>query len=258
MARTKQTGHSSALRRESLVSVQVKLPPTPPLTELCKSALAQDGKGDSFPFFRLPPELRNKIYQQCYSSHKLVLGYWPRAKRAFTRWTIYEDNETLEETLTQRGRLLRLLLACKTAYIEAISVLYAGVRFRVNLLSYINSLVRLVGPNGRHLIKDIEQWHHVFKRPVLCRLDPLVHELVGLKKLTIQMTVDHYSFEKQGDDMHPVCVLRDVELQIKGHGDSFEDDLHEAEEQKFQAYRDAMIAHVAQSRLEGQISSAKR
>lgn len=241
----------------------------PPFEVILSTALAQGRANTGVGFFDLSPEVRKMIYSQFDRSKYWYFGDGVDRWQRVSQYNMLDFNPLrkqnwrshsyqIESLVRYTDRpLLALIGTCRKIYAKALPVLYGEMIFRYDNISHLNSLLERVGPNGRACIQYIKQWNVVensTKRTY--KLKPIASGFENLKRLTIFLTQSQYAFEKTGDDMHPICTLREVALEVLPCDDL--EHVHpcwprtskwyKEHKDECEAFAAKMVAHVAQPR----------
>ena len=181
-------------------------PPIPPAAELVKQAHLQNGtrngRQDGFPFFKLPPELRNKICDLVLSTSMQAVQYRrrPSGLGEFSRYYIHPilgvtsvatRIYSYDKDIVHIKRL-PLLQTCKQLYLEALRFMYHGIFFQIRSITQLESLLKRLGPNGRMMVQLLTQIHIEGASRRVTKLSPLINECTSLKRVNIIMTPEQY------------------------------------------------------------------
>lgn len=218
--------------------------PTPSFDELQRTAVRQSGNGDGFQLFRLPPEIRNMIYQQFVPSDDTIFVAIRYCVGKKDNWYMHSGGSTNGgcEIFLLNSQLAKLLRTSKQAYLECLPFLYAKLVVLFTTWPSLNTTLSRLGQNGRSLVVSLEndpylRYSSTATYSVLSRV-PHIKNLTRLRKVSIYLYAYYVTRNASGDDMHPVCSLRGIELEVVTY-----ECRHLA---GTQAFVDKMVAHVAQ------------
>lgn len=239
---------SPAMTPDAKKTVPRKRISTLPLEKLAKTAKRQTnaptGDEAGFPFFKLPPEVRNCIYRYAYGTHlnsSLRNGWRPNRVIEFAqsrgsplqlpdqdgRTRVCFKDELFTEPWHQRnGNDInpRLLRTCKQVYIESLAILFENKVFGFREMADTSSILRQIGTNGQRYIQAMEQIvssGHLGWWPTGPRcfsgsrgLSPLIKRCPHLKTITVYLFTSRRVVDTPVEDRHSVSTFRGLELRI--------------------------------------------
>lgn len=242
----------SMLEHESKMK-KLRRKPTPNFNELRKTVVVQTGSDEGSSFFYLPAEVRNMIYQHCASSgtdSDLRVEFTPNRR---TEWRTRDITASRVSSHRLKSGLASLISTSKQAYLEGMISLYTNVTFCFDSWKKLNAMLARLGGNGRALVKTLRHTYHLNgshtdlsdpSESCLMELAPRLNDLTSLRHVMIHMDAGCVS-RRTGDDMHPVCQLRGIILEVV-RDDHLWDWWTQLSDDAFETFSARMIAHVAQ------------
>ncbi|KAI9716026.1 MAG: hypothetical protein M1812_005660, partial [Candelaria pacifica] len=169
-----------------------------PLLVMTSKPAAPDPQRSVFPFQKLPPELRNRVYRYVFVSDRYIGGR-KDSGRAFFR--------------SARGFLnLNFQLSCRQIRQESAHIFYVENGFEFFYASTLVRFLQRIGKQNRKLIKTL-RFNHVYNGFIVRRALKLVLTCSNLKDLDIRMMV--FCFDNGGNTWAAAPILNALRV-IKG------------------------------------------
>lgn len=213
-----------AAEGSQLPALKKALPPTPHLKKLLKTATSQDGTGSGFPFSKLPPEIRNMIYDMVFGATQAVA----KSKAYFEPQTIakcddsskicidYHSGRKKETRFVVHGKGIHRapLQTCKQVYAEAVAVSFENVVFRVKCIRHLNTLLKKLGKNGRAFVRRIALVDALNRSET--PLKAVMRECVSLESFDLYLLWRGIkrTLGKSYEERHAMHVLRGMTLRV--------------------------------------------
>ncbi|KIX06563.1 uncharacterized protein Z518_04539 [Rhinocladiella mackenziei CBS 650.93] len=124
-----------------------------------------------FPFFDLPGEIRNKIYDLMVPKSRVVItGSHPQKELAKLKsqepWKKHKlPRYRLSETFTGDATGLALLFTCRQMNREAVEFIYSRITFCFDRIVTVNKFLNVIPTAGARSIEDLEIAHNGYGEP---------------------------------------------------------------------------------------------
>ena len=129
-----------------------------------------------FPFLRLPPELRNKIYELVFASRRVTIKKSHRTEAEVKEKSPNAYTGLIHTQIFGKMRYrggvealmypLPLVLSCRQIYDEALPYMYRQTRFWFGSQKPIRRFLELVPDRALGCIRDLEIYHNTYGEPL--------------------------------------------------------------------------------------------